>query len=430
MRIEKGLLWLLVLCLAVSPALADGGAELVGSSEWTQGSVYGIQPVSWSVQNNPEDFGRAMDNDRQTVYRFVAWSSLALDAIPEASFTFDGVTLKDIWIRNGNQSGEQAYFANARVKRLNVIIYTGGIQAAKYEYRLKDQYDISSRTESWQNGYQRVSLPRTFTNVTGVELWILNWYTGNESTYQVCVSDIAFSDGTQNIAGAVTTPEPYPYGSFWPSTTPAPYSGYWPTSTPRSYDSWTTRTPGYEAGYWPTSTPRSSSGWYVRPTATPEPDLRSGIDVRLKERMATRSGPGTRYDELGSYFEAGTWVRALSAAYDEVNEVWWIQTEFTYRGEKRRAYTGLKRLDMLVTQVPIEFLQQAGVRLKRSVYGYYGPGYGYAMHGDKIPAGTVGDIWMTEGAYALIEFYDSQKGTLRRIWVPESSLEISDQAVG
>ena len=95
-----------------------------------------------------------------------------------------------------------------------------------------------------------------------------------------------------------------------------------------------------------------------------------------------------------------------------------------------RAYTGVKRLDMMVTQVPIEFVQKTGVRLKRSVYGYYGPGYGYAMHGEKVPAGTVGDIWQTEGAYVQLEFYDSNLGSMRRVWVPESAVDEYEAAQG
>ncbi len=148
-----------------------------------------------------------------------------------------------------------------------------------------------------------------------------------------------------------------------------------------------------------------------------------GISVRLTKRMATRSGPGTQYTELGSYFKAGMSVTALSAAYDERNGIWWIQTEFTYSGEKRRAYTGLKRLDMTVSQVPVEFIVETDAVLNRSVYGYYGPGYGYTMYNRKIPAGTTGTVWQTEGDYSQLEFYDADLGQTRRVWVPSNALE-------
>ena len=408
MIIRRIAAWLLVFCLAAGGALADGGAELIGT-EWYDGTLSGIQPLNYTVQNNPDNFWRAMDGNNRTVYAYTAWNSLALDEIPEVSFGFDDVTLSEIWIRNGNQTSEQSYFANARVKRLNVTIYTDGNKTATYEYRLEDLYDPDSYTQNRMGGYQRVRLQKTFSHVTQVDFWIIGWYQGSESNYNICMTDIGFSSGGNPYVRPTPTPRTQPVN---PYDSYNPYNPYYPYNPN-----------GYPYG---TSDPYATNR--PRPTATPAPA--GSIEVRLTERMATRSGPGTQYDELGSYFQAGTWVRAVSAAFDERNSIWWIQTEFTYRGEKRRAYTGVKRLDMMVTQVPIEFVQKTGVRLKRSVYGYYGPGYGYAMHGEKVPAGTIGDIWQTEGAYVQLEFYDSNLGSMRRVWVPESAVDEYEAAQG
>ena len=75
----------------------------------------------------------------------------------------------------------------------------------------------------------------------------------------------------------------------------------------------------------------------------PTDNPNAGIQVLTKERLATRSGPGTDYTELGSYFQQGTWVRALSAAYDSKNGIWWIQVELTYAGKLRSETAGDER---------------------------------------------------------------------------------------
>ena len=99
--------------------------------------------------------------------------------------------------------------------------------------------------------------------------------------------------------------------------------------------------------------------------------------------------------------------------------------ELTYNGELRRVYTGVKRLQMTAEQVPVE-QAESGAVLTRAVWAYWGPGYGYAMYGDKILAGTSGTIWQREGNYAQFEFYDETQKLMRRVWVPENALECSN----
>ena len=96
--------------------------------------------------------------------------------------------------------------------------------------------------------------------------------------------------------------------------------------------------------------------------------------------------------------------------------------ELTYNGELRRVYTGVKRLQMMADQVPIEE-EQGGAVVTRSVYGYWGPGYGYSMYGDRIPAGTTGTIWQREGSYAQFEYFDEAQQAYRRVWIPENALD-------
>ena len=90
------------------------------------------------------------------------------------------------------------------------------------------------------------------------------------------------------------------------------------------------------------------------PTAAGAASLITGVDARLTMKLSTRSGPGTLYTELGTYLGKGHEVTAISRAYDMRNGIWWIQVEFEYQNEKRRAYTGHKRLDLSLNAVPEE----------------------------------------------------------------------------
>ena len=77
----------------------------------------------------------------------------------------------------------------------------------------------------------------------------------------------------------------------------------------------------------------------------------------LNARLATRTGPGTQYDEPGSFLSAGSKVTVLSKAYDQRNGIWWVKCEIPYKKEIRVLWTGWKRFDHNVTDlesIPID----------------------------------------------------------------------------
>ena len=141
----------------------------------------------------------------------------------------------------------------------------------------------------------------------------------------------------------------------------------------------------------------------------------------LNARLATRTGPGTQYDEPGSFLSAGSKVTVLSKAYDQRNGIWWVQVEFTERGTAYRAYTGVKRFNNLnLNQIPED--QVIGTcTVSQAVTGYYGPGYNFCAIGKKVPAGVHCDIYgyASDGAsdFIQIEFYDQNQGRTRRAWI-------------
>ncbi len=143
----------------------------------------------------------------------------------------------------------------------------------------------------------------------------------------------------------------------------------------------------------------------------------------LSMKLATRTGPGTQYDEPGSFLSAGKQVTVLSKAYDQRNEIWWVQVEFTASGATYRAYTGVKRFTGLnLNQIPEEKVIGT-CSLNQSITGYYGPGYNYKAIGKKVPAGVsckiYGYAYGGGSDFIQIEFYDSNQGRSRRAWIPD-----------
>ena len=145
-------------------------------------------------------------------------------------------------------------------------------------------------------------------------------------------------------------------------------------------------------------------------------------DVRatLRSKMATRSGPGTGYTDLGTYFSRGKKVTAVSKFYDTRNKIWWIQVDFPYRKGYRRAYTGHKRLTVSLGQLPEEkTLGRAA--LGERIVPSYGPGDKYDTYTRSLAAGLEVTVCNQENGWVQIEYQNLKK--LKRAWVPEGAVE-------
>ena len=150
--------------------------------------------------------------------------------------------------------------------------------------------------------------------------------------------------------------------------------------------------------------------------------------AEANRRLATRTGPGTKYDEPGSFGKAGDMCRILSKAYDETNEIWWVQTEIRGSGGILWAYTGIKRFDGLkLENIPEEKII-GRCRTASAVTGYYAPpSAGGKAIGREVPEGAECAIYgYVEGAagdYIQVEFYDTGLKQYRRARIPESLTE-------
>ena len=150
-----------------------------------------------------------------------------------------------------------------------------------------------------------------------------------------------------------------------------------------------------------------------------------GIKAKLLMRLSTRTGPGTWYDEPGTFFSGNystTSVRVLTRSWDNQNNIWWVQVEFSTGGKSYRAYTGLKRVDVDINNVPDEY-EMGTATMRYSATAYWGPGPQYAAAKYDIPSGASVTIYDIENGYAQVEFYDSRvSNPRRRAWTPTSSL--------
>ena len=147
----------------------------------------------------------------------------------------------------------------------------------------------------------------------------------------------------------------------------------------------------------------------------------ASVKATLTARMATRSGPGTQYTEMGTYFSKGKKVTAVSRYYDSRNNVWWIQVEFKYRNAYRRAYTGRKRMNVISNKLPEEKLICTASITER-VVPRYGPGETFESHTRSIAEGTTGKVYQEEDGWTQFE-YKSSAGKMRRVWVPNEYIE-------
>lgn len=150
-----------------------------------------------------------------------------------------------------------------------------------------------------------------------------------------------------------------------------------------------------------------------------EDDMWTGHTASLNQRMATRSGPGTKYTEELGTMPQGT---AITLLQQEMGSVPWGLVEFEYRGGLYRAYTGMKRIDTgddvpWITDEPrLTYLRQAATP-------HYGPGTRYVPMDYRLDQGTPVAIYGYDDSYALVEYlYPLDLSLYARGWVPSEVL--------
>jgi len=137
---------------------------------------------------------------------------------------------------------------------------------------------------------------------------------------------------------------------------------------------------------------------------------------RLNQKLATRSGPGTKYTEPGA-FPAST---DISVYYQtNGNGVMWGLVEFENKGLWYRVYTGMKRIDDAYDVPRYEEVFRLRTMIGNTL-PLYGPGKEYAKLKDEIPADAEVKVYFQQNGYAMVD-YEGYKQVIRG-WVPLSLL--------
>ena len=158
----------------------------------------------------------------------------------------------------------------------------------------------------------------------------------------------------------------------------------------------------------------------------------SGVKATLTDDLATRSGPSTSYTGCGSYKMKGQQVTVLSRAFDN-GGVQWVEVEFTYNGGYRRAWTGVKRLNISsskLAQVPEEdpnsYIGYGSVNAR--VSPRFGPGSLFATYGDRdYSRGDRVVAIKSVNGYYMVESWHTEKDGVQRIlrcWIPEGNVNL------
>ena len=149
----------------------------------------------------------------------------------------------------------------------------------------------------------------------------------------------------------------------------------------------------------------------------------SGVVGYTNQKLATRCGPSTGFDETHTYnLGVGTQVTVLR--YQVTNGTPWVEVEFRYGSEYVRAWTGKKRIDSdAAINLPGDYSWQASGQLNQETPGWFGPGSGYRVLYTSVASGTGVDILASQNGWVLIEYYTSGNNLIHRCWVPSGRVD-------
>lgn len=134
----------------------------------------------------------------------------------------------------------------------------------------------------------------------------------------------------------------------------------------------------------------------------------AGVKGTLNDKMATRSGPGTKYTEELGTLPKDTSITVIAQA--ETNGTVWYQVEFTRNQKLYRCYTGKKRVNVSSSSsIPWESPDYTEDTLIAGADAYYGPGTNYAKRKSGVYKNSTVRVFGVEGEWALCEYKEGSK---------------------
>ena len=135
---------------------------------------------------------------------------------PDLTLSLYSASVGEIWIRSGYAYTQNWYNHYDRPDVVKVTVYYQANRYTEsydvYRYRLMDEFRPNTVSESWNNGYQRLLLPKQYKNVNKIELTIESVANGTGGA-GTAISDIIVASGSHATATpksyATATPKPY-----------------------------------------------------------------------------------------------------------------------------------------------------------------------------------------------------------------------------
>lgn len=155
-------------------------------------------------------------------------------------------------------------------------------------------------------------------------------------------------------------------------------------------------------------------GMYSMPEPAPVEPGWEAYAATLNQKMATRSGPGTKFTEAHGTLPQDTEIVAY--AQEAGGSTTWVLVEYMRKdGLLVRTYTGRKRVDADFDAIPYATKEPRSAKVIKDSTAYYGPGKAYKKLNQEVGKGTDVLVYGTDMGYALIEY--TVDGDWVRSWV-------------
>ena len=282
------------------PADAEKAPDKVGLVQVIPG---GINATSFIRGKDLNAYvpARMMDGRDDTCWQFSTKDSELKETFVYISFD-KGAQVDQLWIKNGfwkNTDGLDQYERNSRVKKVEVTFRYHG----KSGYTDALSFTLKDETDAKAKDWQKLNLG-LHENVIGIRMRVNSIYKGSKYKTDVCISEMMV------VAKMGAIPDPSLYCELG-------------------------------KGVLNIADPAGATGLYAR----------------ASQKLATRSGPGTEFEEKGTYQVAGEAIQILAKAYD-INNLCWVQCRIPYHGQYVTAWTGWKRFDassLDIRNVPLSY---------------------------------------------------------------------------
>ena len=345
-------------------AVNENLEQIPGETDRVKIYLQGVEASSFIA--NKQDPGRwkpdnAADGRESTCWQFSAKKGLKGKSWIRLN-TGAVQTVNEIWFKNG--------FWAVNDKGIGQYEINSRLKGIRLEFlysgeaKFRDAVEYTLRDEAFGD-WQRIQLS-THENVVAVKVAVVSIYKGSHYKNDVCLSEVMLVQ------------------------------------------------------YAPAATAKAPQAQQAAVVYESRPDV---TGVTLLNKLATRSGPGTQYDEPGTFFGSnwqGQTVRVLGKHWD--GSIWWVLVDFNYGSMgSYRVWTGVQRVNVDLNKVKeINGIGQGTVNATTRTYR--GPGGNYAEAGVSINSWKDVEVFGRENGYVEVEF---QQGSMwYRLWVPESETSI------